>query len=255
MKPTLSLFSLLLPALALAPANARAQGLASPQTEALGAPLSPNAAAVLAPSAGAPALEPAPTLAPAEEPRTLARAINLPAQQKMPESFGAPHQLVLGGSTALNVHGYHAQLQRAKVDTFSLDFSPWVGGFVARHFLLGLQLPISYARGIGNWYANVGVGPFVGWHVPVSTHFGLLPRVGLHYQFGRSRTSSAPGLTLGDSHALYVSGRLDAVVHLTHHLSVALGPYATWSAVNRMGGNKQPWLTYYGLQVSLLGWI
>lgn len=251
MKPTLSLVSLLLPALALAPMTARAQVPSSPQSTAVGAPQSPNAAPAIVPVPAS--TEPA--AAPAEAPRTLARAINLPAQQKMPESFGAPHQWVLGGSTALNVHGYHAKLRGAKADTFSLDFSPWVGNFVARHFLLGLQLPIAYARGAGVWYANVGVGPFMGWHVPVSTHFGLLPRVGLFYQFGRSRITSAQNLALGDSHALYVSARLDAVAHLTHHLSVAFGPYATWSAVNRVARKKQPWLTYYGLQVSLLGWI
>lgn len=256
MKSISPLFALLVTTIAIAPTGASAQVVVTPAAPSGEAPLpGPTEPNVAAPTLVAPAPTAPTAVATPEQPQTLARAINLPAQQKMPESFGAPRQLVIGGSTALNVHGFHQQLQGRKDQSFSLDFSPWVGGFVTRHFLVGGQMPLSYSRGGGIWFANVGVGPFFAWSIPVSTHFGLLPRVGAAYYFGRIRTTARQAAQFGDNHAVYVNARFDAVVHLTHHVSVAFGPYATYSVLNRTGGIKQPWQTYYGLQASVLGWL
>lgn len=231
------------PALAAKPIAADANGLANPTAPIV--PAAPASPEVLVPAAAEPA-----------EPKVLARAINLAAQQKMPESFGAPKQVVVGGSSRFNIYGVHQQLHgQNKVNAFALSFEPWVGVFALRHFLIGGILPIAYSRAAGAQIASIGVGPLLAWHVPVSTHFGLLPRIGVTYQYARSATYGQAVNTHVDGHNVTLSARIEGIVHLTHHLSANVGPYVTQSLLNRSGGAKAPWRTTYGGQVGLLGWF
>jgi hypothetical protein len=178
--------------------------------------------------------------------------------------FGQRGQLVLRGATSANVLGIHAQTSLNKVtlksDQIGFSVAPSAGVFVIDNLLVGGLVNVSYAYVSHLYDVSAGVGPYLGYRVGMSPHTSFLPTLGAIYTYDRSHINAVDGENnVGkvdiDSHRIDLRLHADFVFHLAHRVSMTVGPFARQSVYNQSGGNKGPWITTYGINVGVLGWL
>lgn len=193
-------------------------------------------------------------VAPSEEP---------PVRGDLPV-FGQRGQLVLHGSTAAAVTGYHVQQTvngvTAKQNQVGFTVEPSAGVFVIDNLLVGGLLNVQYQYASSLYNVSAGIGPYVGYRVPMGPAVSFLPTFGAVYSFVRNHENviDAAGTTStlnADNHLIYLRLHADFLFHLAHRVSMTAGPFAHQSVYDHTQGDKGPSITTYGLQIGVLGWL
>jgi hypothetical protein len=178
--------------------------------------------------------------------------------------FGQRGQLVLRGATNANVLGVHESVTtpagEMTANLVSFVVEPSMGLFVIDNLYVGGLIDVGYRYSGGAYNLTAGVGPTVGYRVPISANTSFFPTLSALYEFNRMqvKTTTALGVTQHahyDGQEVNLRVRADFVFHLAHRVSLTAGPFVEQSVYAHDMNKNQPWTTTYGLAAGVLAWL
>lgn len=158
--------------------------------------------------------------------------------------FGNPGQVAIAGDFAIGfVHDSHG------TGVSVLTLAPALDYFIAPHVSVGGKIFFEYTKFDGGSSSNFGIGPRVGYDVPLGDMFSVYPVAG----FGFSH-ASVSGSTGGSASANYLSLFLFVpfLFHPVPHFFIGLGPSIEGEVA---GGNSSSRGSRIGLLSSVGGWF
>jgi hypothetical protein len=160
-----------------------------------------------------------------------------------PNGFGAPGQVAIASDFVI------AFSHTADANTSALTLGPALDYFIAPNLSVGGQVQISYAKAGSASTTTIGVGPRVGYDIPLGPMFSLFAKLGValdHYSLdpGAGPTSS---VTL---FSLFIDAPF--LFHPVPHFFIGLGPNLF---VNLAGGNSAQRDVTFGLASTVGGWF
>jgi hypothetical protein len=164
-------------------------------------------------------------------------------QPQPPPAFGSRGVLAIGTDAALGVEGTSS----GGVSTTNVLVQPAAHYFVARNLSIGVELRFEYETQSTPAAHTIegGIGPTVGYNIPLSSAFSLWPRASVW-----ASEESIDSLGAQSSRAdLWVNGDLRILYHPAPHFFVGFGPYVQQLLT---GSDKT---TLYGASFTIGGWV
>jgi hypothetical protein len=183
------------------------------------------------------------------------------------EVFGAKGQIVLRSDFDLSFI-YTASRHTATrppgvpetTSITAISVAPALDVFVARNFAVGGKLLFSYQTGKPGGASlkalGLGVGPEIGYNVPISGKASFFPKIGVAY--GRnSLTTDSPigGSTTASKYSVALFASLPVLVHPAEHFFAGFGPIVHVDLVAKAGSRDTDKLRQFGVAFDIGGWF
>jgi hypothetical protein len=167
--------------------------------------------------------------------------------------FGGQGQVVLDAST-------RASFQYANIEppgggdgqsSTEIALQPGLLYFVAPNVAVGGNLSFQTTDRGGRTTTLLGLGPVVGFNVPLGPRVSWLPQLGVAYQ----HQSLTVGAQEGDGYVIAIGASAPFLFHLVPHFFIGGGPSVSYTVVSRFEGEDAGKVTFFGLQVTIGGWF
>ncbi len=176
-----------------------------------------------------------------------ARAAESEHEQRR-ERFGNRGQIVVTGDFELGADATQGEFGTSTIDIARIVVAPAADVFVIERLSIGGQLLYKQSSTSG-WVngerVSIGLGPRVGYAVPLSELWSLYPRVGLSYE-----------RELGDfrTERVTTTASVPVLVHPAEHFFLGAGPYLSRELVDYGNGSFQKFNTY-GVKSTIGGYF
>jgi hypothetical protein len=190
-------------------------------------------------------------------------AVLLPASAlaQSHEAFGNAGQLAISSDMRLSIESDSVNNNGGSTTTF--DLAPAVDYFVIQSLSLGGQVQFTHtSRSPGNGGTSettdlFGIGPRIGYNIPISDLFSFWPKVGVTYQHGSFGNTSESKFSIGAFAPL--------LLHPAPHFFVGLGPNFSTDLSNSVStpagpagasvSGDGPKVTEFGVMFVVGGWF
>ncbi|HVW24719.1 MAG TPA: hypothetical protein VHC69_05085 [Polyangiaceae bacterium] len=187
---------------------------------------------------------PSPQVPPADKSAT-AEAPHEPAINTVPPNteaaiFGGKHQLAISSDAGFYIS--NTTVSNGGGSTTSILLQPAVDYFVIDHLSVGGFLLLNYQHTKGSHSTTFGIGPRVGYDIPLSSFFSIWPKVGLSFS---SVTGPGP-----DANNLALNLFVPLMLHPAPHFFLGFGPALDVD----LTGNQTKSTTIAG-RLTIGGWL
>jgi hypothetical protein len=165
-----------------------------------------------------------------------------------PFAFGAPGQIAISSDFSAQI-GSHAEIAadgNTPASTTTVSLSPALDVFVAPNFSVGGQVALQWSTTGGSTTSGFGVGPRVGYDLPMSDTISFWPKGGLSFAFERREVSRSR--VTAEVYAPFL-------LHPAPHFFVGLGPLLAVDLVSRWDGNAANRNLDFALSTTVGGWF
>jgi len=158
--------------------------------------------------------------------------------------FGAPGQVAIAGDFSLGF------THISDHDISSIVLAPALDYFLVPHLSLGGQLRFTFTGTPGGSTTTLGIGPRVGYDIPLGAMFSLYPRFG----FFLDHTSVSPkGGGMSDSYTLFsLFVFAPFLFHPVPHFFIGVGPFLEGDVA---GADERRRTFRFGLASTVGGWF
>lgn len=168
-----------------------------------------------------------------------------------PGGFGAEKQVAIAAD--LNISFNHV----GENDTSTFSLAPALDYFIRPQLSVGGQVRLDFSKyPLGNAQSRsdtvLGLGPRVGYLVPLADMFSLYPRAGIYYQHVTSSTSMGMTTTSGSYNLFSFFVFAPFMFHPVPHFFVGLGPHIN---ADFAGANEAIRTFRFGLSSTVGGWF
>lgn len=163
-----------------------------------------------------------------------------------PGGFGAENQVAIAAD--LNISFNHI----GEDDTSTFSLAPALDYFIRPRLSVGGQLRLDFGKVGPQSLTVLGLGPRVGYMVPLGAMFSLFPRAGVYYEHV-TRSMTAGTMTTSDSYNLFsLFIFAPFMFHPVPHFFVGLGPLIN---ADFAGADAATRKFRFGLSSTVGGWF
>jgi hypothetical protein len=167
-----------------------------------------------------------------------------PAAGPGPGGFGGMGQVTIGSDFGISF------LHNVDAETSSLSLSPALDYFFAPALSLGGQLQLDYNKAGGASTTVLGLGPRVGYVIPLGDMFSVYPKAGLYLQHVSFSPGGGGSSSSYNLFSLFLSAPF--LFHPVPHFFVGIGPTLF---ANLAGANSARRDLQIGLVSTVGGWF
>jgi hypothetical protein len=170
-----------------------------------------------------------------------------------PEGFGAPGQIVVSSDFDLELE-YSNPSGAPKGET-KIQVAPALAFFLLHNLAVGGFLDLTHKLEDDGSSTTLGVGPLVGYNIPVGARLSLFPTAGVGYTWAKTRTDLPGGTRSSTYDAFRLIVRAPLLFHPFPHVFVGLAPYLQWGLTAKSEGTDQPKARAFGVTLDLGFWL
>jgi hypothetical protein len=166
-----------------------------------------------------------------------------------PFAFGAPGQIAISSDFWAQV-GTHSERRpdgNNPPSTTTVELKPALDVFVMQNFSVGGQVTMTWQKSGGGHSTSLGVGPRVGYDVPITDRISFWPKGGLSVEAQSNQTASGSKLK-----AFVLAPFL---YHPVPHFFVGFGPAFAVDLLSRWDGNAAAKDLDFSLSTTVGGWF
>jgi len=163
--------------------------------------------------------------------------------------FGGPGQVAISSdfSTQIGIHSEIAPDGNNPSSTTTVMLAPAADVFVAQNFSVGGQMLLSWQRSGSRDMTGLGIGPRVGYDVPIADKFSFWPKGGVVYMGWNAEDFSGARLTA------FVYAPF--LFHPAPHFFVGFGPWFDMDLWSRWRGEAANRNLDLALTATVGGWF
>ena len=166
------------------------------------------------------------------------------------DKFGEKGELAISSDAALSVS--NTSLSGVDGSSTQITIAPAIDYFVIRNLSVGGALRFDYTSNPGGHSTGFGVGPRVGYNIPISDLLSIWPKAGLSIEHTSVTTKVTTPVVADNSSsntAVALNLFVPIMIHPAPHFFAGFGPFLD---TDLSGDNKA---TTFGAKLTLGGWI
>ncbi len=172
-----------------------------------------------------------------------------PGMPKVPANspsgvFGGKGQLAILAEAGVVFS--HTSISGQDTSSTTLVLRPAIDYFVIDHLSVGLFTGVDYAKAKGASVTTYGIGPRVGYDIPLTARFSIWPKAGLSYNSTTLKTDTP---SFSDSSSALALNLFAPVMYHTNHYFVGFGP----ALDTDLSGDLKA--TTFALRLNVGGWL
>jgi hypothetical protein len=166
-----------------------------------------------------------------------------------PFGFGAPGQVAISSDFSAQI-ATHAEIRpqgNNPASRTTVTLAPALDVFVIQNFSVGGQVSMAWEKSGADHVTGLGVGPRVGYDVPIADKISFWPKGGLGFSVWSDQNASGSRVT---AHVY-----APFLFHPAPHFFVGLGPYFGVDLLSRWDGNAANRNLDFALSTTVGGWF
>lgn len=172
-----------------------------------------------------------------------------PGMPKVPANspsgvFGGKGQLAILAEAGVVFS--HTSISGQDTSSTTLVLRPAIDYFVIDHLSVGLFTGVDYAKAKGASVTTYGIGPRVGYDIPLTARFSIWPKAGLSYNSTTLKTDTP---SFSDSSSALALNLFAPVMYHTNHYFVGFGPALDTDLTGDLKA------TTFALRLNVGGWL
>jgi hypothetical protein len=136
--------------------------------------------------------------------------------------------------------------------TTDIYIAPVFHYFVMENLSVGALIDFDYSKTGDAKETKIGLGPQIGYNIPVADNLSFWPRVGVVYHISSKDEGKGDGSKSGHTLEAVVDAPL--LIHLVPHFHFGIGPYMRMDLSSKYDGNDADKATTFGLAGTIGGW-